>query len=165
MGFFNHILGKTKDGKITMVMVHYSGLPKFLYNYPCNMVLDHDTKTLTFKAIANKKAPEITLPLSKVTFAGNKTIEEIGQSKTKGAIIGGILFGAAGAVIGAMTADERKKLKTLYIINYQADEEIKEIVLRENGNLNFSKFQKELSEYLPKQTEADPYENKDNITL
>ena len=71
------------------------------------------------------------------------------------AVVGGVLFGAAGAIIGAMSAEEKKKNKYFYIINYQKDGESKAITMLENGgNMNYFKFQKKLTEYLPKKSES-----------
>ena len=86
-------------------------------------------------------------------------ITEIEQQSAIGrALIGGFLFGNAGAIVGAMTAGEKKKLKTLYIINYISDGETKTIVLQSNGNINYFKFQEKLNSYLPKQEKNTPDE-------
>lgn len=163
MGLMNFLNGKTKEGKIKMVMVHYTGLPGFLKEGLCDMVLDTETEALIFKAKLNKKAPEITLPLSKITSAGNVIFTETKeQSKTGRAVAGGLLFGPAGAIVGALTAQEKEKLKSLYIINYKSDGEDKVITLKENGNLNYFKFQKQLQEYLPNATD-ETFD--DNITI
>ena len=50
-----------------------------------------------------------------------------------------------------MSAGEKKKIKTMYIINYISDGEEKVITLQEKGNINYFKFQKRLNELLPKQ--------------
>ncbi len=134
-----------------MNMIHYEGLPGFEKNYATSMELDEENRRLIFKSRAFKTVPEIKLPLEKVVSAGNVNITEIEeQSKIGRAFVGGFLFGTAGAIVGAMSAGEKKKIKTVYIINYISDGETKAIVMRSNGgNPNFSKFQKALSQYLP----------------
>lgn len=152
MGIFNHIVGKSKDGNIKMTMIHLSGLPNFPDKWTLDMILDENEETLTFKAYMNKKIPPVTLSLSKIISAGNVNITETKeQSKMGRAVAGGLLFGGAGAIVGALTAKEKEKLKTVYIINYVSNDEEKSIVLKENGNLNYSKFQQQLQQYLPKQ--------------
>lgn len=101
------------------------------------------------------------LPLSKVISSGNVNVAEIEQqSKIGRAIVGGLLFGNAGAIIGAMTAGEKQKIKTLYIINYEGEAGTKAIVLHDNGsNMNFFKFQKKLQEYLPNQQAKEQPKN------
>ena len=104
------------------------------------------------KARAFKNTNDVELPLNKIIQAGNVNITEIEQqSKVGRAIIGGMLFGNAGAIVGAMTAGEKQKIKTLYIINYSSNNEKKVIILKGNGgNLNYVGFQKRLNELLPK---------------
>lgn len=152
MGLFKHIAGKSNDGKIKMTMIHYAGLPNFPDKWTLDMILDEKEETLTFKAYLNKNITPITLPLSKIISAGNVNITETKeQSKMGRAVVGGLLFGGAGAIVGALTAKEKEKLKTLYVINYISNDEEKSIVLKENGNLNYSKFQQQLQQYLPNQ--------------
>lgn len=135
----------------TMNMTHHEGLPGYTDRTAITMTLDEENRCLTFNARALKK-PEIKLPLNKITKAGNVNITEIEQqSKIGRAFVGGFLFGGAGAIVGAMSAGEKKKIQTLYIINYISEGKEKVIVLEGNGsNLNCFKFQKKLEEYLPK---------------
>lgn len=114
------------------------------------MTLDEDRGFLIFKSRVFK-LDEIQLPLTKITFAGMMGIDQIEkQSKLGRAIVGGVLFGKAGAIIGAMTADEKKKKKYFYVVNYESDGETKAIILQDNGsNPNMNKFQKKLRSYLP----------------
>lgn len=69
-------------------------------------------------------AAEATLKYSQITdvFHGRKTeIVERQGSIIGRAIVGGLLFGGAGAVVGAMTASGKKKEKGLYfIISYKS---------------------------------------------
>ncbi len=101
-----------------MNMIHIEGLPGYTKGTAITFTLDEGVKCLVFKARAFKK-PEVKLPLSKVTFAGIVPFEEIEKGSVIGrAVVGGILFGSAGAIIGAMTAEEKKRKKYFYVINY-----------------------------------------------
>lgn len=135
-----------------MNMIHYEGLPNFNKGFATAMRLDEENRCLIFTPRAFKNINSVTLPIDKITNAGNVNIAEIEQqSKIGRAIVGGVLFGNAGAIVGAMTAGEKQKIKTMYIINYISDNEEKVIVLQSNGgNLNYSGFQKRLNELLPK---------------
>ena len=139
----------------TMNMIHQDGLPGYSKGTAITMTLNEVEKCLIFKARVFKN-PEVKLPLQKVSFAGMVATEQIEKQSALGrAVVGGVLFGAAGAIIGAMSAEEKKKNKYFYIINYQKDGETKAITMLENGgNMNYFKFQKKLTEYLPKKSES-----------
>lgn len=157
MGLF----GKAKQ--IKLIMYHYSGLPGFKENTPCNMFLDEDNRCLRFELFESKDNITVELPLNKITNAKLINVEEIEQqSKLGRAVVGGLLFGSAGAIVGAMSAGDKKKIKTLYLINYVSDNEEKVITLQEKGNMNYFKFQKRLIELLPKQNNTPC---SDKITL
>lgn len=134
----------------TLNMIHQDGLPGYAPKVAITMTLDEDRGFLIFKSRVFK-LDEIQLPLTKITFAGMMGIDQIEkQSKLGRAIVGGVLFGKAGAIIGAMTADEKKKKKYFYVVNYESDGETKAIILQDNGsNPNMNKFQKKLRSYLP----------------
>lgn len=147
MGLF----GKSKK-EMKLIMYHYDGLPGFRKNAPCNMFLDEDNCCLRFELFASKDNTTIELPLIKITKTGSVSLTEIEeQSKVGRAFVGGLLFGNAGAIVGALSAGEKKKIKSLYIINYVSDNEEKVITLEEKGNINYFKFQKRLTELLPEQ--------------
>lgn len=132
-----------------MNMNHYEGVPNFGNKWAITMELTDDM--LIFKPRAFKNIQPVQLPLNKITNAGNVNITEIvEQSKLGRAAVGGILFGGAGAIVGALSAGEKKQIKTLYIINYVSGDEEKVIVMQSNGNPNYFKFQKLLEEKLPK---------------
>ena len=157
MGLF----GKAKQTKL--IMYHYNGLPGFKENVPCNMFLDEENLRLRFELFTSKDSSIIELPLNKITNAKLVNVEEIEQqSKIGRAVVGGILFGNAGAIVGAMSSGEKKKIKTMYIINYVSDGEEKVIALQEKGNINYFKFQKRLTELLPNQEKEQLL---DKITL
>lgn len=147
MGLF-----RKSEKEMKLIMYHYDGLPGFKKNVPCNMFLDETNCCLRFELFAAKDDLTIELPLSKITKADSVNITEIEQqSKIGRAVVGGLLFGNTGAIVGAMTAGEKKKINTMYIINYLSDGEEKVITLQEKGNINYFKFQKRLTELLPKQ--------------
>lgn len=139
----------------TVNLVHLEGLPGYgsaEAALAITMTFDEENRCLVFKARLGKQ-PEIKLSLSKVISAGKEYVTKTKQkSKTGRAVAGGLLFGSAGAMVGAMTAGEKKRIECLYVIKYESDEGVKSIVLRDfGGNFNFPKLQKKLQEYLPKQ--------------
>lgn len=160
MGLKNFFKGKTSEGNSKMIMIHYSGLPNFPKKAICDMILNPNDETLVFKIRNQKDAPQVTLPLSKIKNAEN-TKMTVRQSKAGQAVAGSILFGGVGAIVGALTADDREVLKTMYVVTYVSGREEKYIVLKENGNLNLNKFQQEIREYLPSSSES----SSNNITL
>lgn len=147
-------MGLFRSGN-TMNMNHQEGLPGYGKGTAVSMTLDESAGTIIFKARALKK-PEVKLPLNKVTFAGTVAVEQVQKQSALGrAVVGGVFFGAAGAIVGAMTAEEKLKHQYFYIINYISDGATKSITMLDNGgNGNYFKFQKKLQAFLPKQSEA-----------
>ena len=139
----------------TMNMNHQDGLPGYGKGTAVSMTLDESAEVIIFKARVLKK-PEVKLPLSKISFAGTIGLDQVQKQSALGrAMVGGVFFGAAGAIVGAMTAEEKLKHQYFYIINYISDGETKSIALLENGgNGNYFKFQKKLQALLPKRPEA-----------
>lgn len=139
----------------TMNMNHQDGLPGYSKGTAISVTLDESAKAIIFKARALRK-PEVKLPLNKITFAGTVAVEQVQKQSALGrAIVGSVFFGAAGAIVGAMTAEEKLKHQYFYIINYISDGETKSITMLDNGgNGNYFKFQKKLQAFLPKQPEA-----------
>lgn len=135
----------------TMNMIHEEGLPGYARGTAITMTLDEAAKCLIFKARVFKN-PEVKLPLQKVSFSGMVATEQIEKQSALGrAVVGGVLFGSTGAIIGAMTAEEKKKKQFFYVINYESNGEAKAVILSDNGsNFNSFSFQKKLQEYLPK---------------
>lgn len=145
MGLF-----KTKDKYEKIVMYHCDGLPVRM-DCPLYVILNTDTMEVVFQDFT-KGGKEIRLPIFKITRTGNLPIEDIEKGHMIGrAMVGGILFGGAGAIVGAMTAQEKKKTQYLYCINYISDEEEKAIVLRSGGSMNEMKFRRSLNELLPEE--------------
>lgn len=116
MGFFK----KDKDIIINewfKILEDVGGLGK---NNAVNVALYDDHLTLSNAMV---KQP-ITLNYSQITdvFHGFTTeIQEKNKSTIGRAVAGGLLFGGAGAVVGAMTANgkkEKKVTKLMFIISY-----------------------------------------------
>lgn len=119
MGLFNK---KNKDGNLTALMSHYAGLPNVKENIPFNITLDENAQTLIFKESANKQGITITLNLSKITNVDYVDIEYVkGSNAVKRAIAGGLLFGNAGAIVGALTAKDKTKKVYYRKISYISD--------------------------------------------
>lgn len=148
MGLFN---GKDKNGNLKIQMVHMEGLPNYVEKAWLYITLDNANKQITFKGI-NKKDTEINLPFSKITTVSTVSEEIIKENSGTGrAIAGGLLFGGTGAVVGAVTAKDKKKTIYYKVINYISNNEEKSIVLGTRGDINEIKFFRKLNELLPKQ--------------
>ena len=142
MGLFN----KNKHEKTQMI--HGEGLP---LRKDCPLVLELDTDRSAVVITQFGKKQEILLPISKITRTGVLHIDTVESGNMIGrAIVGGVLFGGAGAIIGAMSAQEKKKVKHLYSINYLSDGEEKAIVMKSAGAINEMKFRRMLDDLLPK---------------
>ncbi len=142
MGLFN----KNKHEKTQMI--HGEGLP---LRKDCPLVLELDTDRSAVVITEFGKKQEILLPISKITRTGVLHIDTVESGNMIGrAIVGGVLFGGAGAIIGAMSAQEKKKVKHLYSINYLSDGEEKAIVMKSAGAINEMKFRRMLDDLLPK---------------
>ena len=147
MGLFS----KNKHEKTQMN--HCEGLP-LRKDCPIVLELDTDRNAVVFTEFGKKQ--EILLPISKITRTGILHIETVESGSMIGrAIVGGVLYGGAGAIIGAMTAQEKKKVKHLYSINYLSDGEEKAIVMKSAGAINEMKFRRMLDDLLPQSGKAD----------
>ena len=134
-------------------MNHCEGLP-LRKDCPIVLELDTDRNAVVFTEFGKKQ--EILLPISKITRTGILHIDTVESGNMIGrAIIGGVLYGGAGAIIGAMTAQEKKKVKHLYSINYLSDGEEKAIVMKSAGAINEMKFRRMLNDLLPQSGKTD----------
>ena len=146
MGLFGKKFEKTQ-------MTLCEGLP---LRKDCPLVLELDTDRNAVVITEFGKKQEILLPISKITRTGILHIDTMkGGNMIGRAIIGGVLFGSAGAIIGAMSAQERTKVKHLYSINYLSDGEEKAIVMKSAGAINEMKFRRMLDDLLPKEGKSD----------
>lgn len=112
MGFFKNTKGSIIS-EYFKLLEDVGGLGK---NNAVNVVLYDDYLTLSNAMV---KQP-ITLNYSQITdvFHGYN-IHEQDKSAIGRAVAGGLLFGGAGAVVGAMTANGKKKVtKLMFIISY-----------------------------------------------
>lgn len=149
MGLFN----KNKHEKTQMN--HCEGLP-LRKDCPIVLELDTDRNAVVFTEFGKKQ--EILLPISKITRTGVLHIETVESGNMIGrAIVGGVLYGGAGAIIGAMTAQEKKKVKHLYSINYLSDGEEKAIVMKSADAINEMKFRRMLDDLLPQSGKTDGF--------
>ena len=134
-------------------MNHCEGLP-LRKDCPIVLELDTDRNAVVFTEFGKKQ--EILLPISKITRTGILHIDTVESGNMIGrAIVGGVLYGGAGAIIGAMTAQEKKKVKHLYSINYLSDGEEKAIVMKSAGAINEMKFRRMLDDLLPQSGKTD----------
>lgn len=137
-------LFKKKDLKV--IVYHMSGLP-LPKGCPCTLSIDEEDNCIVIKKFASKDDLTIKLSFDKIDTAKGFTEEEFKkQSKTGRAIAGAILFGQIGAVLGAMTADEKKKTKLFYGIRYTSNDEAKTLVFQEKGDINMMKFIRKVDE-------------------
>lgn len=151
MGLLNYYSGKTNDGLDKMIITHYYGLPNIPFKFICDMIINPDKNALEFKDTLRKETRAVVLPFNKIIGSRNVPVKEIIEQRVYGKTIAGDLFiRDAVAVIRNMDSKELKKTPYLYIINYVSAGDVKSIILKEIGNLNYKKFQKSLKEYLPK---------------
>lgn len=117
MGFFKSEKGSI-IGEIFQLVEEHSNLQP---NWAYEIMLFQDY--LQIKQKVGGKA-DATLKYSQITdvFYGHKTeIVEKHGSPIGRAVVGGLLFGGAGAIVGAMTADKKVKENHLYfIISYKS---------------------------------------------
>lgn len=116
MGFFKSEKGTIISDMFRLTEEHANMQPNWMYEVM--LYEDH----LQIKQKAGGKA-EASLKYSQITdvFYGTQTeVIEKKQSPIGRAVVGGILFGGAGAIVGAMTADTKEKKKTTlyFIISY-----------------------------------------------
>lgn len=147
MGLFN---GKDKNGNLKIQMVHIDGLPEYKRDSIIFLTIDASSRKITFKGTL-KSNTEINLPIDKITGIGSVSEEIVKENLGVGrAIAGGLLFGGAGAVVGAVTAKDKKKNIYFKAINYRTDNGEKSIVLNTRADINETKFWKQLNELIPK---------------
>ena len=116
MGLFKNTKGSIIS-EYFKILEDIGGLGK---NNAVNVVLYDDYLTLSNAMV---KQP-ITLNYSQITdvFHGYN-IHEQDKSTIGRAVAGGVLFGGAGAVVGAMTANGKKKVtKLMFIISYTSSQ-------------------------------------------
>lgn len=146
MGLFS---SKNKDANLKIQMIHMAGLPNYVEKAWLYVTLDSTNNQIIFKGI-NKKDTEINLPIDKIIGISSVSEEIVKENSDVGrAIAGGLLFGGTGAVVGAVTAKDKKKTIYYKVINYVSNNEERSIVLDTRGDINEMKFFRKLSELVP----------------
>lgn len=144
MGLFK----RKSETVVTQVKcVYFSGLPSnFVVKNIFYLILDEEAGILQFKK-SLEDSESVNLSLSKIVSV--KTIAEDEIIKEKNgvgrAVAGGLLFGSAGAVIGAVTAKDKKKKVYYDTITYVSDKEEKTIIFK-YADINCLKFNNHLRE-------------------
>lgn len=137
-----------KKKNLKVIVHHMSGLP-FGKTEPCTLSIDEEESCIVIKKFASKDDTTIKLSFDKIDAAEGFTEAEIKkQSKTGRAVAGAILFGQVGAVLGAMTADEKKKMKLMYAIHYTSNGEENTLIFRDIGDINMMKFERKVAELI-----------------
>ncbi|MCM1114252.1 MAG: hypothetical protein NC397_02000 [Clostridium sp.] len=139
MGLFKK---KTSTDKLTVKGVYISGLPSnFITKNIFCLILDEESGILQFKR-ALEDEQSVNLSLSKIKSLEIISEDEIKESNGVGrAIAGGLLFGPTGAVVGAVTAKDKKKKVYYEALNYISNGEEKSIIFQ-SGDLNYFKLKK-----------------------
>ena len=124
MGLFS----KNKAVK-TYYLNHESGLEGFPKT-ATKATLDEENKTLTFGQLGLKI--KVCVPIESITSCEKYTEKELKEKSVIGrAVVGGLLFGGAGAVVGAVSGANPKE-KTLYYmtLTYTDNNEEKALLFR-----------------------------------
>lgn len=156
MGFF-----KSNKGSIisdNFMLLHDVGQLKTGWAIDVSLYEDH----LTLKNFAVKQP--ITLNYSQITDVFHGYMEEIVEKEKSiigRAMAGGLLFGGAGAIVGAMTANgkkEKKVTKLMFIISYTSSSGEESILqfedTRKYKGKKLSEQLKELCNIQPKEPEV-----------
>ena len=157
MGLFKQ---KQKDGFTATKLILVDGIPngaKTVYT----LTIDTDKNELQIRT--NPKwtngPSEVILSLDKIT--DSKTTSEKIEVDKHGhplarAVVGGAVFGAAGAVVGAISAKDKTKTKVNVYRNifYQSNSEDKVLVFKPAGDFGENKFFKKLHEIIDKPQEG-----------
>lgn len=137
-----------KKKELKVIVNHISGLP-FPKACPCTLTIDEEENCIVIKKFMSKDDTTIKLSFDKIDSAKGFNEEEFKkQSKTGRAVAGAILFGQVGAVLGAMTADEKKKIKLMYAIHYTSNGEENTLLFHDKGDINMMKFERKLAELI-----------------
>lgn len=143
MGLFK---SKNENCKMTVKMLHESGLPT-VGKILINLTLDELNKcvAIDINPKYSKGATNFTLPFDKITSVERITEETLKQKSGLGrAVVGGALFGPAGAVVGAVTKKDKKQTTFYRVIKYSSNNEAKEIVMK-SADANEIKFFEKLN--------------------
>ena len=115
MGWLN---GKDEFGNMEINSTHQAGLPNIKENTPTKIIVNEESRTITFKKrFFNKdqKVNDVVLSFDKIRGAGYITQDELVEKSTIGrAVVGGVLFGGIGALVGGMSGQGKKTKKINY---------------------------------------------------
>ena len=144
MGLFKQ---KPIDGNLTIKMLHSEGLPN-AGKAPYKLILDEkDRKLVMMKYSKQFNGPdEVTLNIDKIVSTERvteKTYTTKSGHPIARAVVGGAMFGTAGAVVGAISGDKEKTKKEVVFyrkINYVSDNQEKILFFRFAGDKNETEF-------------------------
>ena len=124
MGLFN----KNKAVK-TYYLFHESGLEGFPRT-STKATLDEENKTITFGQLGLKL--KVCVPVESITSCEEYTEKELKEKSVLGrAAVGGLLFGGAGAVVGAVSGAKPKEKNVNYAtLTYLDSNEEKTILFK-----------------------------------
>lgn len=124
MGLFN----KNKAVK-TYYLFHESGLEGFPRT-ATKATLDEESKTITFGQLGLKL--KVHVPIESITSCEEYTEKELKEKSVLGrAAVGGLLFGGAGAVVGAVSGAKPKEKNVNYAtLTYLDSNEEKTILFK-----------------------------------
>lgn len=128
----------SKHDNLTTKLIHYSGLNGVDSSF-VELELDEINNKVYIHANPkhSKGVSEFTLDLDKIIAAGNDVDIQYKQRSGVGrAVAGGLMFGATGAIVGAVTKKD-KKITTVYIeIHYISENMPKVLKFKTGGNVN-----------------------------
>ena len=124
MGLFS----KNKTVK-TYYLNHESGLEGFPRT-ATKATLDEEKKDITFSQLGLKN--KVCVPLSNVISCEKYTETELKEKSVVGrAVVGGLLFGGAGAVVGAVSGANPKEKNVFYMaLTYLDNSEEKTVIFK-----------------------------------
>lgn len=143
MGIFT---GKDKNGNLIIQMESIQGLPHTNAIY--YLTLDKPKGRIIFQNALNKKEDNIYICFSDIFSVDIIKKEAVKKENPLGrGIAGGILFGKAGAMVGALTARDKTVSQPYRVITYNGSG-LRRIVLKTRGDMREFKFFNELQNIL-----------------
>ena len=143
MGIFT---GKDKNGNLIIQMESIQGLSHTNAIY--YLTLDKPKGRIIFQNALNKKEDNIYICFSDIFSVDIIKKEAVKKENPLGrGIAGGILFGKAGAMVGALTARDKTVSQPYRVITYNGSG-LRRIVLKTRGDMREFKFFNELQNIL-----------------
>lgn len=131
------IPSKVVSNNPTVKLIHYSGL-NGVVQMPVTLELDENNRKLYIHANPKHSSgvSEFTLDLDKIVAAGNDVDIQYKQTSGVGrTVAGGLMFGAAGAVVGAVTKKDKKVTTVYKEIHYNSENGIKVLKFKSYNNI------------------------------